>query len=391
MKYTIVLFLSILILFSCKKDPVNSIAPSDLAGKQKLLASKKDDLRKLETEIANLQKEVEDLGPKIVTPNIPVFASLLESKTFTSYAKVQGNLASDDFVNASSETGGRILQLTVNEGDYVEQGQQIATMDVVTVQKQLDELKTAYELAQTVFERQERLWKQNIGSELQYLEAKNNKERVEKSMETIQSQLGKRTVVAPISGYVDRVVMKQGEMSSPGMPIVQILNTGRLKIVASVPEIYLESVRKGQYVDVFLPALNKEMKKRISLIGRTIDPANRTFKIEMETSNPGNVLKPNLLAEITLKDKEVKDAIVIPVDLIRQDVSGNRYVFIVDKKDTSHYARKVTIEIGDSYLSETIVTMGLEGGEMLINAGVDDLADGAKISIEEREETNDEG
>jgi len=373
------------LFFGCSQEKSNAIKSTDLAGKQTLLTEKKKELRKLEAEVEKLQHEVKAMVPKIDKAKIPVYVNQLEKRTFTSYATIQGNIASVDVVNASSETGGRILNLFVNEGDYVNAGQAIATMDVVTMQKQLEEVQTSYNLAKTVFERQERLWNQKIGSELQFLEAKNNVERLEKNMATMQSQLGKKNITAPISGYIDQVIMKQGEMASPGMPIVQILNTGTLKIVAEIPEVYLASVKKGEYVDVFLPAIDKEMKKRVTMVGRTIDPANRTFKIEMETSNPGNVLKPNLLAEVTIKDKVINNAVIIPVDIIKQDVAGDRYVFVAKEVDGKKVAKKVVVESGNSYLNETIIESGLDGSELLITAGTIDLSDGAEIMIEERQ------
>ena len=144
---------------------------------------------------------------------------------------------------------------------------------MTTLENQIAEINTNLSLAQTVFERQERLWNQNIGSEIQYLQAKSNKEGLEKSLATLKSQISKKNIYAPLSGIIDKEFMKQGETASPGMPIVQILNTNKVKIVADVQENFLPSINKGDAVQVYFPAINKTVDKKISMIGRTIDSA----------------------------------------------------------------------------------------------------------------------
>lgn len=376
-----ILILSFLIACAA---PTEETWPTDLAGKQKLLTERKSSLKSLQSDIDKLEKELATLMPEKVERKISVNVVPLERKTFESYVKIQGSVMTDEVVMASSETGGRILSMTVNEGDYVQSGQMIASVDLVTLEKQMDELRTRYDLAKVVFEKQERLWNQNIGSEMQFLQAKSNKESIEKSMQTLQSQLGKQGVTAPISGYVDRVFLKQGEMASPGLPIVQILNTSSVKIVADVPENYLGSIRRGDYVNVHFPALEKDMKKKISMIGRSIDPSNRTFKIELNTSNPGGVLKPNLLAELDIVDQSLKDQVVIPLDVIQQEVTGKRYVFVTDESNNEVLrARKAYIKSGSSYENDIVIEEGLDGTEKLIVNGISDLSNNSAITIEE--------
>jgi len=369
-------------LFAC--GPSKPVWPEDLAGKQKLLIAKKGALKSITEDIEKLEEELEELMPAREEKKFAVNVMPLEKETFTSYAKIQGTIMTDNVVMASSETGGRIVSMSINEGDYVNAGQLIATMDVGTLEKQLDELTTRLDLAKTVFERQERLWNQKIGSELQFLEAKANVESIEKSMVTLKSQLVKKDVFAAISGYADRIFLKQGELASPGMPIIQILNTGQVKIVADVPESYLASIKRGDYVDVSFPALDKEMKKKVTLVGRSIDPANRTFKIEMATSNPGGLLKPNLLAELNIVEKKMDDQVVIPLEVIQQEVTGKRFVYVVDSSDANlPRAKKVYVDTGDSYDNEIVVTQGLQGTESLVVAGGQDLQAEAALIIEE--------
>ncbi len=363
--------------------PTEEAWPTDLAGKQKLLTERKSSLKTLQTDIDKLEEELAELMPEREEKKFAVNVMPLKKETFLSYVKIQGTVMTDNVVMASSETGGRIMSMTVKEGDYVNAGQLIATMDAGVVQNQLNELQTSLDLAKTVFERQERLWKQKIGSEIQFLQAKSTVESIEKSMETVKLQLAKKDVFAPMSGYADKIFLKQGEMASPGMPIIQILNTGSVKIVADVPENYLSSIKRGDYVDIHFPALEKDMKKKVTMVGRSIDPSNRTFKIEMSSGNPGGILKPNLLAELNIIDKKIDDQVIIPLEVIQQEVTGKRYVYVVENLEAEILrAKKVYIDSGDSYDNKIIISEGLNGDESLIVDGVQDLLPKSAITIE---------
>ncbi len=380
MKYLSIALITILV-FACA--PAEKEAPQDLAGKQNLLTEKKNELKSLQDEIKSLEEDLATLLPPQEEKKIPVNVMGLKKQTFTSYAKIQGTVMTDNVVMASSETGGRIMSMTVNEGDYINAGQLIATMDAGIVQDQINEIQTRLDLAKTMYERQERLWNQKIGSEMQYLQAKSNVESLEKSMTTLRTQMGKKDVIAPMSGYADRIFLKQGEMASPGMPIIQILNTGSIKIVADVPESYLASVKRGDYVDIHFPALEKDMTKKVTMVGRSIDPSNRTFKIEMATSNPGGVLKPNLLAELNIVEQKIPDQVIIPLEVIQQEVTGKRYVYVVDESDQDvPRAKKIYIDSGDSYDNQVVITEGLMGDEKLVVDGVQDLLPNSAIIIE---------
>ncbi len=380
MKYLSIILLSLLI-FACV--PKTAEWPTDLAGKQNLLTEKKNSLKTIESEIKKLEDELAELMPAKEEKKFPVNVRPLKKETFLSFAKIQGTVMTDNVVMASSETGGRIMSMKIKEGDYVKSGQLIATMDAGVIQNQLDELQTRLDLAKTVFERQERLWNQKIGSEMQYLQAKSNVESIEKSMVTIKSQLAKKDVFAPISGYADRIFLKQGEMASPGMPIIQILNTGSVKIVADVPESYLASIKRGDYVDIYFPALDKEMTRKVTMVGRSIDPANRTFKIEMASGNPGGLLKPNLLAELNIIDQKIPEQVIIPLEVIQQEVTGKRFVYVVDDSDANlPRAKKLYISSGDSYDNQVVITEGLQGDEKLIVAGIQDLQSKSALIIE---------
>lgn len=356
--------------------------PKDLKGKKALLTKKQTALETLQREIAQLEKEILKLDPPKEKPRKLVTTLVAEQKDFNHFIEIQGSVTSDEYVTASAEIGGRILKMPLQEGQNVKTGQLVATLDVEQVNKQIAELEKSLELANDVFARQERLWKQNIGSELQFLQAKNNKERLEKSLETVKFQLTKANVYAPKSGVVEMVNLKAGELAGPGVPIVQILNTNKVKVVASVPETYLTSVKRGDLVTVKFPALDLEKQAKISRIGTTVNPANRTFDVEIDLQNPKGIFKPNLLANMLINDKTREDVVMIPVDLLQNEVDGTKYILVTNQTNEGLIAQKRVIETSDSFEGEIIVEKGLVKGDTLIAEGARGLKDGALIRVD---------
>ena len=353
----------------------------DLVSKKALLSEKKAALKALEDEIATLKDEIDVLDPPTEKPAALVAVKTIQPDTFTRYRVVQASITTDETAFASSETGGRLTSLRVEEGDYVKKGQLIATVDLQVVKDQITEIESGLGLAREVYDRQKRLWEQNIGSEVQYLQAKNSVERMEKSIQTLKTNLAKANIYAPISGIVDRKMMESGEMAGPGAPIVQIFDPNRLKIVADVPESYLPILKKGDMVDIHYPALQLDDKKRINSLGRTIDPNNRTFQIEIPTDSKGNKLKPNLLAEMKFVDFENNNAITVPLPVILQEVSGKRYVYTVKEANGKSLAQKTYVDIGESFEGEVIVTSGLKIGDKVITDGGRSITEGDPVQF----------
>lgn len=385
MKNSISLFL-LLFLVACQPEATDwRTLPLD---------QQKEYLRNLQTERQTLEKEITELESVILSndPTLQEVGALVTTAPvartdFSSYVSLQGAVSGDDMYDATAEIAGRITRLTVREGDNVRSGQLIAVLDVETIQSQRAELETSLDLANTVYERQKRLWDQNIGSEIQYLQAKNNKERLEKSLASLDVTLGKDKVYAPTSGVVERVISQSGAVIAPGVPIVQILNTSRLKIAADVPENYIRNVGYGDKVEVTIPALGFNQVASVSHIGKTVDPANRTFKVEVRLPNDAS-LKPNLLAEMKIRDFEAKDVVAIPLDRVQQEVSGKSYVFIQDQVEGKTIARKAYVELGESYEGVAIITAGLSGGEDLIIEGSRNISDGQKIEVTNTQNSN---
>lgn len=378
MKYIIPFFLVFTLAITSCSSPgtTEAIYPEDLEGKKVLLKTKKQELNEITELINKLEQEIADLDPNVISDNrTTVTTTIMEKKDFNHFVEIQGTVQADDYVDVTSEVAGRILKMTLEEGDNVRAGQLVATLDLEQLKKQIDEVKKSQELANTVFERQKRLWDQNIGSEIQYLEAKNNKERFEKSLETLNYQLSKAKVYAPASGVVERVILQSGELAAPGAPIIQILNPNKLKVVADVPETYLRAVGKGTIVKVEFPALQEEQQASVSQIGRTIDPANRTFEVEARIRKSSALIKPNLLAVMYIKDYEKKDVVTVPLELVQQEVGGKDYVFVMNEAADGTFARKVYVKTGKSYAGTIIIEEGLQGNEKLIIDGARGLAD----------------
>ncbi|MGA0284141.1 MAG: efflux RND transporter periplasmic adaptor subunit [Saprospiraceae bacterium] len=353
----------------------------DLESKKALLSEKKAELQALEQEINLLSKEIKDLEPVRKKPATPVEVLEINPKDFTRFVEVQGRVEADDFVNVSSEIGGRITSLLVEEGDYVRKGQLLAKTDLETVEKQIAEIETQLELANTVYERQKRLWDQNIGSEIQYLEAKTRMEGLEKSLETLESQISKKNIYAPIGGYVDREFLQEGETASPGMPIIQILNTAEIKVTADIQENFLSAIEKGDSVTVRFPALNLSIDETVTQLGRTIDLNNRTFEIQIKTSSRSGQLKPNLLAVIRFKDFQAEDIISVPLDAIHEEVNGNKFVYIVNEESGRFTAKKSYVELGESNVNEVIIASGVRNGDKLITKGSKGISQGELVRI----------
>lgn len=380
MKNTFFLLLLTLFAVSCG-DGEESMEDMTLEDKRELLREKQNASQALSQEIEMLQTEIEAQDTTMVKRLPTVTTQAVQRTTFSQYVEVQGSVEAEDLVSVSSETGGRIIDLRMEEGKAVRKGQLVAKLDLDQVDKQIDELNTQLELANDLYERQKRLWDQKIGSEVQYLQAKNNKERLEKGLESLKLQLGKANIYAPISGVVEMLMLRAGEVAAPGAPIAQILNTSKVKIVADVPETLIQAVSKGERVIVTIPALNWEKEVRITDLGRTIDKTNRTLRVEANISGGANI-KPNLLATMRIKELEIADAIIVPLELVQQEVGGKKYVMIKSEDTQGEaIAKKVYVQTGESADGNVVVKEGLTGSEQVIAKGARGIKNGSKIEL----------
>ncbi len=378
MKNITTLLLLILLAVSCGEKPLDLTNVAEVKAE---LKKKKDAKKVLETEITSLTNKILELEPRKEKAPLLITTQTLEATDFNRMIDVQASVLSDNQVYVSSETGGRLLSVMVKEGQYVNRGQLVATVDLQSLQDQKSELETSMSLAKDVYDRQKRLWDQNIGSEIQYLQAKNGYDRLQKTMTTLSTQLKKANIYAPISGVVDMEFLKAGELAAPGAPIVQMFNPNKLKITADIPETYLGKIKRGDKVEVSIPAINQEMTKKITLLGRTIDPSNRTFKVEVATDSKKGTIKPNLLAELKFNDYSKKDAITVPLEIVQQEVSGKKFVYTITKKDGKEVAIKSYVTTGEGYEGDIIIEEGLIAGVQIIIDGARSISNGDPVKI----------
>ncbi|THH39898.1 efflux RND transporter periplasmic adaptor subunit [Neolewinella litorea] len=369
------------ILCTCGRAQEESV-PQTSEELQEALRTRRAELRELTMEVESLESRLAEIDPNFAPNATLVSYETVGTASFDNYAEVQATVRAAESAMATSEIPGRILRMNFEAGDNIRKGQLVAVLDVEGTETQRAELETAASLAKTVYERQEKLWEQNIGSELQYLQAKNNYERIQQQLKAIDIQANKRNVYAPLSGTVDQVFLRTGEAAAPGTPILSIISTSDLQVVADAPESLLTKVKVGEKVGVRVPALGVEFKAPVTRIGRTVDPANRTFEVEVDVPRQYiNELKANLLAEVEVLNFQADDLIVVSQDYIQQEVNGQRYVFVAEEVDGDLVARKTYVETGQSFNNRAVIESGLDVGARLITNGARGLTDGQPIAL----------
>jgi RND family efflux transporter MFP subunit len=294
---------------------------------------------------------------------------------------VQGNVESEQNVLVQPEMSGTIIKKFVEEGQDIAKGQPIAELDVEPLKRQIEELEKRIELAQTFYERQANLWNQKIGTEIQYLQAKNNLESLQKSLDVLKANKDKAVVRAPISGTVDNFLANVGEMANPAMPFCRIVNLASVKIEAEVSETYIKSVKKGDIVKVSFPNLNLEMPVKIEQIGQFINPQNRTFKIKMGINNQDRSLRPNSMAVVKIKNFDKANSVVVPTQIIQQTTEGKSFLFVVRQENGKNIIKKLNITTGMSYQGNTLVEEGLQAGDLVVIKGYNEVIDGEEVGV----------
>ncbi|OEK05539.1 efflux RND transporter periplasmic adaptor subunit [Roseivirga misakiensis] len=362
-----------LVAFSCgQEDTIES--------KKARIQEAKAEMKALETEVSEIEKELVAEDPNYNKPAesatlITTVNALKEN--FEHKIEIRGNVESRTNVTISAEMMGLLTSLPIKEGQYVNKGQTLATIDADNLQKTVDELENQLEFATTVFEKRDRLWKKNIGTEIDYLQAKNNKESLEKQLATLQTQIDKAEIKAPFSGTIETVSVRQGEIAQPGMPIAYLVGNSNMYITAEVSEAYIAKFKRGDKVTVSIPSLNKEEVSKIISVGKVINPASRTFTIEVQLPKLGSAVKTNLVTQLRLTDYAADEAIVIPSRLIQEDFEGN-FVYTVENKR----ATKVHVKLGYSYDNHTEVLSGLKGGEVVVDKGNRTVANGTIVNVQ---------
>jgi membrane fusion protein, multidrug efflux system len=348
---------------------------------------KKARLEKLKTEQADLAKEIKALEEQIAKENPNAKTSVkakevataeLAPRKFDHFVQTQGSVESENNILVSARSMGVVTQVFVTEGQQVSKGQVLAQIDNSVVARNIESMKSQLELATSVYNRQKNLWEQKIGTEVQYLQAKTNKESLEKQLESVQEQNDMYRIKSPINGVVDEVHVKVGENISPGMPAVRVVNGSDLKLIARVSEAYVNNIKKGNSVVVFVPELKDKIEAKVSFVGNNIDPLSRTFNVEVKLPSKAN-LRPNMTATVRVIFKSDKDVIVVPVNTI-QSLNEEKVVYVAETKGKETIARKKVVTIAGVYDNEAQVE-GLKAGDKLISVGYQGLNDGDPIKL----------
>ncbi|MFT6054535.1 MAG: RND family efflux transporter MFP subunit [Roseivirga sp.] len=353
----------------------------DLNTKKENLKSSREELKEIRVKIALLEEEIGKEDPSFF--NTESAATLVttvkvENQDFEHRIEVRGAIMSRTNVNVSSESMGRLTAVKIVEGQSVKKGQLLATVDDEQIENAIKEVKTALSYAATIFEKRERLWKQNIGTEVDYLTAKNNKEGLENQLGTLNTQLSRTRILAPFSGSIESVPVKAGQVVQMGTPIAFLVSNTDKYINAEISEAYLGMVKDGDIVNVKVPSLDKNFESRVTSIGNIINQASRTFTVEVNLPMTDETMKVNLITIVEITDYQAPEAVVIPSRIIQEDIIGN-FVYTIG---TNNKAQKVHVKLGPSFANSTQVLEGLQGGVFVVDKGNRSIADGTRVKVQ---------
>jgi len=373
------------LLLSCGGEPKNSTTSVIESGTLDQLRAKRSELVQQANDLSKELALIDDaIGKKDADHKlalITVFAA--KDTVFNHYLELQANVQTKENIVLNSEMGGILQQVYVTEGQSVTKGQTLGKIDDGGLSSQLAQMETQAALAKTTFERQQNLWNQKIGSEIQFLQAKTNYKAQLKAVAQVKSQLAKTIIRAPFSGTIDDVITEKGSVVGPGTPVMRIVSLNNMYLDAEVPEKNIGSVKKGSEVIVNFPVLGESLNTKILQVSNYINPENRSFNIQIAVPNKNGKIKPNLTSKIQIKDYSNPNAITVPISIISENAEGDQYLYIaanVDKEGNA-IAKKVIVKTGQSQNGSIEITEGIKDGDQIINEGARSVKDGQKVSI----------
>ena len=370
-----VLFIAIVLFFtSCGNEKNNEDIQQQISDYKKEVAEINNKIKALEEEL--------DAQSDAPQKSVPVSVLEMKAETFNHYIEVNGTVEAVNSAFISPEINGQVEEIFVGEGDRVSTGQKLFKLNSVIIENSIKEIKTSLVLATTVYEKQKRLYDKEIGSEIDYLTAKNNKESLESKLETLRSQLDMAKVKAPFDGIIDDILIEVGEMAMPGMMTMQLVNLDNLYVNADVSEALITKIKKGDKVMLEFPSYPEfKMEVPVFRTGNVVKSANRTFKVQLKIKNQNETIKPNVIALIKINDFTSEEAFSVPSIIIKEDLKG-LYVYVTSHESNTS-ASKVYVKTGKSYGSKTMITDGLKAGDKVIVKGYNLVSDGMKINIQE--------
>jgi RND family efflux transporter MFP subunit len=347
---------------------------------------KKGELDKLKTEREILNTKISKLEAEL-NPNqkkdekaVQVKITKLETEPFNHFVEIQGVVDADQNVSVSPQMAGVVTNVYVREGSQVKKGDILATLDAQVLKQSVEEVRTQLDMATIIYEKQKNLWDKKIGSEVQFLQARSTKESLERRIKTLQEQISMANVVSPISGSVESVPLRVGQMASPGLPTssIRVINMSSAKITADISENFASRIKNGNQAFIKFPDTGQEIETKLSFTSRFIDPANRTFKIECRIAPKDFELRANMIAYVKIKDYTNESSLVLPVNIIQSNQDG-KFVYVAAKDGDKTIAMRRKITTGMDYNGESEITSGLKTGDQVISAGFQNLKEGSPI------------
>ena len=379
-----IIILLVIFLTGCAEE--QNTADLIATGDSKAISARKKELSAQQKEITKEMAAIDaflNAGKK--TDNLPLVTTFnVKSERFDHYFELQGDVSTRQNVLIYPEVGGILTKVHIKEGDYVKQGQLLASIHSGGLNSQLVQFKTQLELAQTTFDRQQKLWDQKIGSEIQYLQAKSNFEAQQSVVNQLESQLSKFNIKAPFSGVIDDLFKEQGTVVGPsgqGSEIFRIINLSNMYLEVDLPESYITTVKKGSKVEVIFPLLGTSMISKVRKTGNFINPNNRSFKAEVSVNNDNQMIKPNMTGKVKINDYSKDNALLIPQSLISENSEGQQYVFVAKEKKGETMTEKRVITTGMTQGDNIEILTGLKSGENLILEGARSVKDGQKVKV----------
>ena len=343
---------------------------------------KKEQLEKLRTEKSEIETKIAQLEAELAKSDttkeklVDVSTMPLVPQPFKTYIEVQGQIDSDESVSLSTEIPGTITRINVKVGDKVRKGQVLAETDTRAVQQQIADLRTSLDLATQVYQKQKNLWDQKIGTEIQFLQAENNRKSLENKVATMQEQVRMGKIISPINGTIDAVNVKVGQAVAPGSPAIHVINLSNLKIAADVSESYASRVKVGNEVLVLFPDIKDSITAKVNYASRTINSLTRTFAVEVLLDNKKEY-HPNMVAKLRINDYQSSaPKITVGVKYIQKGTNEN-FVFVAE---AGKVVKKV-VKIAHEYNGVAEVSEGLKEGDLLITEGYDLINEGDKVNV----------
>lgn len=349
---------------------------------------KKVQLEKLKQQSIELLSQINELEKEVALSGDSSMSNIkvkdvavinIAYEPFQHFIDVQGRVEGDENITVSAKMAGVVNRILVNEGDEVRAGQTLAELENSVLQQSLEEINTALAFATAIYEKQKNLWDQKIGSEMQFLSAKNNKEGLEKKQITLKEQLELSKIKAPIDGVIDAVDIKIGQSLMPGMPAIRVVNLNTLKVKAEISETYSAKVRKGNDAIIYFPDLEKEISSKIVYTSKVINNITRTFSAEANLDEQNPDYRPNMIVVLKVIDYQKDSAIVIPLNYIQQS-GTSAYVYVATTKNGKQMATKKNIKVGRIYNGKVEIIEGLAVNDNLITVGYQDLTENILIN-----------